>query len=217
MKRILKRSTQLFGLITGILFLVTSCAKDDIMVTGITLDKVTAKVEKGATTTLQVFFTPGDATNQNITWRSSSNTVATVSAGVVTGAGLGTAVITAISQADTTLQTNTVIQVIPSSGMATVTVPSGDITANTTWNSNTIYKLDGFVYVKNNATLTIEAGTLIKGISGKKATLIIERGSKIIARGTASQPIVFTSDKAKGARGLWRLGRIGNMWKRNNK
>ncbi len=60
--------------------------------------------------------------------------------------------------------------------------------------------LSGFVYVKNNAILTIEPGTLIKGVSNSKATLIIERGSKIMAAGTASNPIVFTSDKPAGQR-----------------
>ena len=60
--------------------------------------------------------------------------------------------------------------------------------------------LSGFVYVKNNATLTIEPGTIIKGVSNTKAALMIERGSKIMAAGTADKPIVFTSDKPKGQR-----------------
>jgi hypothetical protein len=76
---------------------------------------------------------------------------------------------------------------------------SGDITVNQTWTANNKYLLSGFVYVKN-ATLTIEPGTVIKGISGTKAALIIERGAKIIAQGTATKPIVFTSDKPAGQR-----------------
>ena len=76
---------------------------------------------------------------------------------------------------------------------------TGDITTNQTWTANNRYLLSGFVYVKN-ATLTIEPGTIIKGVSGTKAALIIERGAKIIARGTATQPIVFTSDKPMGQR-----------------
>ena len=76
----------------------------------------------------------------------------------------------------------------------------GDITTDTKWYAAAKYMLSGFVYVKNNATLTIEPGTIIKGISGTKAALMIERGSKIMAAGTADKPIVFTSDKPKGQR-----------------
>lgn len=200
MKRTFLKLTQTFLILAGSLILITSCNEEDIRVTEVALDQVVASVQLGSTTTLSVFFTPADASNQNITWRSSSTNVATVKDGTVTGTGLGTAVITAVSQSDTTAQSVCIIRVIPSTGMTTVNV-SGDITVSTTWNANKIYKLSGFVYVKNNATLTIEAGTLIKGVSGTKAALIIERGSKIIAQGTASQPIVFTSDKAKGSRG----------------
>ena len=46
----------------------------------------------------------------------------------------------------------------------------GNIDANTTLFSDTIYTLDGYVYVKNNATLTIQPGTIIKGKSGTRAT-----------------------------------------------
>jgi hypothetical protein len=77
---------------------------------------------------------------------------------------------------------------------------SGDITANRTLSNDSIYLIDGFVYVKNNATLTIEAGTIIRGVSGNRSTLIITRGSKIYANGTKNQPIVFTSDQAAGNR-----------------
>lgn len=72
---------------------------------------------------------------------------------------------------------------------------TGDITSNTSI-SGVVY-LDGFVHVKNNAVLTIAAGTIIRGkmtdASLTPGTLIITRGSKIMAQGTASQPIVFTS------------------------
>ncbi|MBK6837827.1 MAG: hypothetical protein IPG90_05755 [Bacteroidetes bacterium] len=81
----------------------------------------------------------------------------------------------------------------------TVTV-SGDISTNTTWLSNTTYLLSGFVYVTNNAELTIQPGTIIKGDKASKGSLIITRGSKIFADGTPSQPIVFTSNEPAGSR-----------------
>jgi hypothetical protein len=75
---------------------------------------------------------------------------------------------------------------------------SGDITANTTWTNDNIYVLEnGFHYVTNNSTLTIEAGTLIKGDGG---SLVITRGAKIMAQGTANEPIVFTSNQPAGSR-----------------
>jgi hypothetical protein len=81
---------------------------------------------------------------------------------------------------------------------ATTTTVSSDITTSTTW-SGTIL-LQNKVYVKNNATLTIAPGTIIRGDKLTQATLIITRGAKINANGTASQPIVFTSNEAVGNR-----------------
>jgi len=71
------------------------------------------------------------------------------------------------------------------------------ITANETWSGNV--KLDGWVYVDNGATLTINAGTTIRGTAS--SALIIQRGGKIMAEGTSSSPIVFTSNLLEGTRG----------------
>lgn len=62
------------------------------------------------------------------------------------------------------------------------------------------YILKGWVYIANGAELTIEPGTIIKGDKQTKAALIAERGGKLIAQGTATSPIVFTSEEAKGNR-----------------
>ncbi|MCT2409742.1 hypothetical protein NZD88_19495 [Chryseobacterium antibioticum] len=80
---------------------------------------------------------------------------------------------------------------------------SGKITANLTLKANKIYKLRGLVYVTNGATLTIEPGTKIVGEADKNGSLIITRGSKIMAEGTASNPIIFTSEKPSPKRGDW--------------
>jgi len=76
----------------------------------------------------------------------------------------------------------------------------GNITQDLTISAADTNLLEGFVYVKEGVTLTIESGSVIKGVSGTKATLIVERGAKIIAKGTASAPIVFTSNKPVGQR-----------------
>jgi hypothetical protein len=71
-----------------------------------------------------------------------------------------------------------------------------NITANTTWTSNKVYQLGGRITVVNGATLTIEAGTIIKGEAGtgsNATALLIARGGRLIAEGTASAPIIFTS------------------------
>jgi hypothetical protein len=74
------------------------------------------------------------------------------------------------------------------------------ITADVTWTHCNTYLLptDTKVAVRAPAILTIEPGTTIKG-AGNSA-LVITMGAKIIANGTASAPIVFTSNKAVGSR-----------------
>lgn len=77
---------------------------------------------------------------------------------------------------------------------------TSNITTNTTWTSDKMVNLKGFIFVEPGATLTIEPGTIIKGDSINKSTLIIQRGAKIMAQGTPTRPIVFTSASAKGTR-----------------
>jgi hypothetical protein len=78
---------------------------------------------------------------------------------------------------------------------------TGDITTSTTWYRDTTYTIQGFVHVANGATLTIEAGTTIKGdFNTVGSSLFILRGAKILAVGTAELPIVFTSSQPAGQR-----------------
>jgi len=76
------------------------------------------------------------------------------------------------------------------------TVVSGSIISNTTWSSDKVYELAGKVVVENGATLTIQPGTIIKGRTGTgslASALIITRDAKIMAEGTVTEPIIFTS------------------------
>lgn len=75
------------------------------------------------------------------------------------------------------------------------------VTTSRTLYSDTVYTLSGYVKVSNGSTLTIQAGTRIIGdtlVTG--SSLWILRGSKIVAQGTAANPIVFTSARSPGNR-----------------
>lgn len=77
-----------------------------------------------------------------------------------------------------------------------VIVKAGAITSNETWTANNIYKLVGKVVVEDGVTLTIEAGTIIKGAQGTgtlASALVVAQGGMINAVGTAALPIIFTS------------------------
>ncbi|WP_128755219.1 multidrug transporter [Aquimarina sediminis] len=81
----------------------------------------------------------------------------------------------------------------------------GKITESRTLISSEVYELKGGVSVVDGVTLTIEAGTRIVAgnTGGVFAYLAIEQGAKIIAEGTAAQPIVFTSNKSTPNPGDW--------------
>src|SRR5690554_2580710 len=75
-------------------------------------------------------------------------------------------------------------------------IVSQNITENTTWTNDKVYILNTRVSVVSGVTLTIEPGTIIKGEvgTGPNATaLIIARGGKLMAEGTATSPIIFTT------------------------
>ncbi|MDD4144352.1 MAG: hypothetical protein PHN68_06935 [Prolixibacteraceae bacterium] len=73
---------------------------------------------------------------------------------------------------------------------------TSNIAEDVTWTSDKVYILGGRITVINGVTLTIEPGTIIKGEAGTGANasaLLIARGGKIFAEGTAGKPIIFTS------------------------
>ena len=83
-------------------------------------------------------------------------------------------------------------------GVPTTTTLSGNINTTTTLTSDKVWTLKGYVYVTDGAKLIIQPGTTIISDVAEKGALCIERGAQIIAEGTATKPIVFTSGKAAG-------------------
>jgi len=78
----------------------------------------------------------------------------------------------------------------------TVVTKAGIIKANETWTADKIYILAGKVVVDDGITLTIEAGTIVKGAEGQgslASALVIDQGGKLNAAGTSAKPIIFTS------------------------
>jgi hypothetical protein len=92
-------------------------------------------------------------------------------------------------------------------GAPDITV-EGELTANTTWTSNHVYLIKGFLYVRDGVTLTIQPGTVIRGDKDSKGTLLVERGAKLMAEGTLNQPIIFTSNFDAGSRGYGDWGGV---------
>lgn len=90
----------------------------------------------------------------------------------------------------------------------TDTIDAGDITEDITLTADKVYLINGWVYVKDGATITIEPGTVIRGSKANKGSLIIEKGATIIAEGSVEHPIVFTSNQDAGSRGYGDWGGI---------
>ena len=92
-------------------------------------------------------------------------------------------------------------------------VDNGAGTGTVTWTKDKEYVIEGFVFVNDGQTLTIEPGTVVRFAAGEgenASALIVSRGGKIMAEGTADEPIIFTAESDdlilsvdKEKRGLW--------------
>lgn len=73
----------------------------------------------------------------------------------------------------------------------------GKGTGTITFSNDTVWNLDGLVYVNKNQTLTIQPGTIVRGLAGqgdRASALVVARGGMIDAEGTVTDPIIFTSE-----------------------
>ena len=121
---------------------------------------------------------------------SGSSITVTFTAGNTTGDGSVT-----MTVSDTEGQTANATTEITIDDPNTITV-SQNITTDVTWETGKTYILESRISVESGATLTIEGGTMITGLPGEgpnATSLLIARGAKLNANGTAELPIIFTS------------------------
>ncbi len=121
----------------------------------------------------------------------SGTIVVTFTAG--SSAGAGSVELTITDNEDQSGKATAVINVVEEELVVPV---SGNVTQNTTWETGKVYVLTTRISVVSGVTLTIQPGAIIKGEAGTGANataLIIARGGKLMAEGTAESPIIFTS------------------------
>jgi len=195
--------------------LVAACGSDSVTDPGPQPVLGLAATPKGATS-IQLSFngTAGDAsysveraTGASGTFASATSVSAPATGGSVTWTDTGLVASTLYRYRVTTVRgtatgtpTAEVSATTLSFGNAAATI-SQDITASRTLYADTAYTISGFVHVLNGATLTIQPGTILKGdYTVLGSSLMIMRGAKINAVGTAAAPIVFTSSRPVGQR-----------------
>lgn len=191
----------------GMLFVV-SCSEDEpevsgpavtapgasTVTTGTSIDLTFSYTADGGFASAVVSAEGGTATitTDGTTGANSGDIVVSFAAGAV---GAGSVTLT-VTDANNNTDDATAVVTISAEEVTPVVVVRGNITENTTWTADNIYQLDTRVTVESGVTLTIEAGTVIKGNEGQAAAataLLVARGATLNANGTAELPIIFTA------------------------
>lgn len=189
------------------LAIFTSCKKDEAQkaapkVTAPAAQNVLAgaSVDLSFTYTAEAGFKSAAATASNGTvviktngtaGATSGTIVVTFTASTTTGAA---SVILAVTDNDS--QTDDATAVLTIEAEQLIFNVESNITTNTTWETGKTYILTTRIAVVNGVTLTIQPGVVVKGEAGTGANataLLIARGAKLMAEGTADLPIIFTS------------------------
>jgi hypothetical protein len=193
---------RLLAMLLGVFAIITftACGDDE----GSTATNPSVSCDSGITEVLAdaegtVTFTVADAdgesysaTGSGVTVSNGSGTVSGTSVEIAYTAGSteGAASVTlTVGSASCTAVFNVV-------GEITTIRVSDNIDADATWEAGKCYILGGRITVLDGATLTIEPGTLIKGEAGtgpNATALLVARGGKLMAEGTAEAPIIFTT------------------------
>jgi hypothetical protein len=175
----------------------------------VTVNPTTAQNVPGATVTVKATVTaPGGAKTLSLTGgvtntvTMANETAATeksVDIKIPDNAVVGATIAVVFVATDNSNQNSAPATLTITVGNPVVTL-SGNITASQTLSADDVYLISGQTFVKSGVTLTIPAGTVLKGDKASKGTLIIEPGAKLVANGTAEKPVVFTSAQVVGAR-----------------
>src|SRR5689334_12672411 len=106
---------------------------------------------------------------------------------------------------------------LSSAARASNILVTSDITVSTTWTASNTYDLQGQIFVRPGATLTINAGTVVASDTGIGGSLAVCRGAQIFVNGTQQNPVIMTStaDVATWSggnpkTGVWRA--VCNEW-----
>ena len=158
--------------------------KHTVAVSGVTLDKTTQNLTVGGTVDLVASVAPSNATNQNVTWTSSDETVATVANGKVTAVKAGTATIT-VTTADGSKTATCTITVVAA------TVPATGVTLDKTTASLEVGKdvtlsatvapadsTDAVVWSSSDATIATVAGGKVTALKAGTVTITAKAGDK---------------------------------------
>lgn len=196
------------GLImTALIIGFTSCKKDEETKAAPTVTSpASTTVEKGLAVDLTFNYsaeagfmsanpvaTNGTATIKSNGGAGSTSGTVVVSFTAAAAAGAGSVVLTIVDNDSRSTAATAVINIVEEQLIVQV---SGNITQNTTWESGKIYVLESRIAVVSGVTLTIQPGVIVKGQAGTGANataLLIARGGKLMAEGTADSPIIFTS------------------------
>ena len=197
MKRIL------FYSIIGSLVLLNACQKEyeipAVTAPGITAVEITKSVDLTFSFTAEGGYKSSTltATGGTAVIKTDGNVGATSGSVIVTFTATretGAASLT-ITMTDNNNKIGQAVAVLDVEAFPTISV-TDNISANTTWETGIIYILEGRITVLSGATLTIQPGVIVKGREGAEANaccLMVARGGKLMAEGTSTSPIIFTS------------------------
>ena len=177
-----------------VIFAMAACEKEDLSVSGISLNKtaITLKIDNEETLTYTIF--PENATNTNVSWSSSDETVATVNNGVVKALKPGSATITVTTSENNETATCDVNVVVNDP----VSV-KGNVDG--VWSKYSVINVDGHITVPKGKTLTIEEGVEVivtdaeLDANGTKVEFIVD--GNLYVRGTKEAPVLFSVTPAK--------------------
>ena len=202
----------IMSLFVAVAFL-SSCKKDNTTPDApkVTAPSTTTDVQVGQSTDLEFSVNvPGGYASSSVTADGGN---ATIKSEPASGSATGTVVVTFTADAtagaasvtltitDNNQKTDNGSATVNKTTDAVVVTPTKDVyasadgTGTVTWYSDTIYVMHGFIFVNDGQILTIEAGTVIKGLPGQgegASALIVARGGKVMAEGTESAPIIMT-------------------------